>query len=110
MTRKLDSVVQEKHIENIDLIKLDIQGSELDVLQGAELVLSQAEAVILEVQVLEYNVGAPKFMDVVRFMDEVGYEFNDILELHYLPTSELNEVDLLFLQKGSRLIKSGKMV
>lgn len=35
-TRTIDGLVESKHIERIDLIKLDVEGSELAALQGAE--------------------------------------------------------------------------
>ena len=38
-------------------------------------------------------------------MNEMGYSLQDVLECHYLPSGELNEIDLLFIKKESKLIK-----
>ena len=41
------------------LLKIDVQGTELEVLEGGEKTLSTCEAVQLEIALLPYNDGAP---------------------------------------------------
>lgn len=59
-TRTLDSVVAEKSFPLPDLIKIDVQGAELDVLKGASKTLEHAQYLIVELQTANYNIGAPK--------------------------------------------------
>ena len=73
-TMTLDSVVIAKKLPLPDLIKIDVQGAELDVLRGAEQTLKTAKHVILELQVVEYNKGAPLHVEVIAYMDSIGYE------------------------------------
>lgn len=73
--RTLDSVVSENNWELPDLIKLDIQGAEVDVLRGAENCLKHCNDVILEAQHTEYNIGAPLKEDVIEYMSSIGFEF-----------------------------------
>ena len=40
-------------------------------------------------------------------MHNLGYVLLDVVELHYLPTGELVEFDLLFVKNDSTLIKKG---
>ena len=47
------------------LIKVDVQGAELDVLRGAIETLNETELVILEVSMFEFMVNLPQFYDVV---------------------------------------------
>lgn len=55
------------------LLKLDVQGSELEVLRGAQQILSMADVVILETSLIAYNVGSPLFAEVVAFMRNEGF-------------------------------------
>ena len=59
--------------EVFDLIKIDTQGSELDIIQGGEDLVSKAKGVLLEVSITEYNEGAPLYDEVVRFMKERSF-------------------------------------
>jgi len=43
----------------IDFIKLDVQGAELDILNGGEKTIKNTEHVLIEVSLVEYNQGAP---------------------------------------------------
>jgi FkbM family methyltransferase len=47
------------------LLKLDVQGYELEVLKGAEKVLQSTELVCMEVSLLNYNSGAPLMPEVI---------------------------------------------
>ena len=58
-TRTLDSIVAERNLPLPDLIKMDVQGAELDVLKGAANTLAHCKDLILELQKVEYNKGAP---------------------------------------------------
>ena len=56
------------------MIKMDVQGAEMDVLKGALETLQTVKHIILELQVVEYNKGAPKRDEVIAFMDTIGYD------------------------------------
>jgi hypothetical protein len=55
------------------LLKLDVQGYELEVLRGARKILAEAEVVVIECSLIQYNDGAPLFAEVVSFMSERGF-------------------------------------
>jgi len=74
ITTTLDTVIKSKKFPLPDLMKLDVQGSELDVLKGATECLSNAQAVILELQSVEYNLGAPLKNTVISWMSQQGFE------------------------------------
>jgi hypothetical protein len=70
----LDSVVSIKGFPLPDLIMMDIQGAELDVLRGATETLKSVKHVILGLQVVEYNKGAPLRDDVILYMHQLGFD------------------------------------
>jgi FkbM family methyltransferase len=69
----LDTIVATRGWPLPDLIKLDIQGAELDVLKGSPNCLNNCTDVILEAQHVQYNEGAPLASDVISFMHESGF-------------------------------------
>lgn len=72
--RTLDSMVEQYNIPLPDLIKMDVQGAELDILKGAEKTLKSCNHIILEVQKVEYNKGAPQQKEVLDYMKSIGFE------------------------------------
>lgn len=74
ITKTIDSHVHENMLDYPDLIKIDVQGAELDVLEGATLCLKHCKDVIVECQHTEYNEGAPKFEVVKNFLERRGFK------------------------------------
>lgn len=73
-TRALDSVVKEKGFSLPDLIKIDVQGSELDVINGASECLGHAKHLIVELQSVQYNEGAPKVDVSLPYIESLGWK------------------------------------
>jgi FkbM family methyltransferase len=76
ITQSLDDLIAKNNLPLPDLIKMDIQGSELSVLQGATEVLKHCNHLILELQHQDYNMGAPNFKEVIAYLALLGYETN----------------------------------
>lgn len=72
--KTLDTLRKERNWPLPQLIKLDVQGAEIDILKGATETLAQVNNVILEAQHIDYNAGAPKVNDVVEFMKSIGFK------------------------------------
>lgn len=73
-TITLNTAVKNNNFPMPDLIKMDVQGAEMDVLKGASDVLPYAKHVILELQRVEYNKGAPLRETVIEYMDSIGFD------------------------------------
>jgi len=76
----LDNVVQTEGIEDIDFIKLDTQGSELWVLEGADRVLAEfcVFGIRVEVEFSPLYKNQPLFVDVDTYLRERGFALFDI--------------------------------
>jgi FkbM family methyltransferase len=59
--------------ETFDLIKMDIQGSELDALKGGVKLISRASHLILELQDSDYNSGAAQIGEVISWLNDTGW-------------------------------------
>ena len=96
MLQKLDDLFEEDFV--FELIKIDTQGSELDILRGGKDLVSRATAVILEVSNIEYNLGAPMSDEVVDYMDSIGFEEKMSIGEHH-EGDDIVQKDLVFLNK-----------
>ena len=103
-TRTLDAVITGAlPASPISLMKLDVQGAELDVLNGGLGALSRTDALIVETAMFSYNAGAPMFAQVVAFLEKKDFVVIDILELIEMPCKLTSQVDLLFARRGGFL-------
>jgi FkbM family methyltransferase len=73
MTITLDTITKQNDWALPDLIKLDVQGAEIDVLRGAKQTLMICNDIILEAQHVNYNEGAPKFDQVKSYLEAIGF-------------------------------------
>ena len=86
------------------LLKVDVQGGELDVLAGASKILAQTEFAILEASLFETYKSAPQFRDVIEFMHQTGFVVYDIAGSLYRPLDNaMIQVDLAFIPASSPL-------
>ncbi|MBF0522435.1 MAG: FkbM family methyltransferase [Candidatus Omnitrophica bacterium] len=81
--KNLDAVIQEQDISEIDFIKIDTQGSELDILSGGLSALADNFGVELEVEFLSLYEGQPLFRDVDKFMETQGFELMDLRRAYW---------------------------
>jgi FkbM family methyltransferase len=81
-----------------DLIKLDVQGSELDVLKGGKkyLARTQPRYLLIETSIQQYNHGAPLAGEVISYLNKIGYRLQDIFDVVYDQSNQLLQVDFLF--------------
>ena len=101
----IDSLIEEGWTPMPDMVKLDIQGLELEVLRGAGRCFGQTELFVVEVSFFETE-GYPPFVDIVSFMAENGYVVFDIVDLKRLPNSALLQADFCFVRRDG-VIRTG---
>lgn len=94
-TARLDTLVTRERLAAPELIKIDVQGAELDVLAGAGATLAAASALIIEVSLVDYNRRAPLMADVIAAVDRAGFKCADLCEVHRTPAGFVLQLDLL---------------
>ena len=80
-TISLDYFVEKHGIENIDFIKIDVQGAELDVFQGGTKSLLNVLKVVCEVEFVPHYENQPLFGDICNFLIQHDLMFNKFLKL-----------------------------
>ena len=92
----LDEYVKQNSVEQIKLIKLDVQGYELEVLKGAEHSLKITDWIYLEAQIQELYVGAPTFSEIASYLKSRRFAIVRMCAFKYDENEELFECDMLF--------------
>lgn len=70
----LETVVKRNSFLLPDLVKIDVQGAELDILKGGQTIINNAKYLIIELQNVEYNRGAPLENVTINFLNKNGWE------------------------------------
>ena len=92
-TCKLDTVVKNKKFPPPDLIKIDTQGSELDILEGGQNSIKNCTHLLVELQHTEYNKGAKLIGESIQIIEKYGFENKGVF------SATLNDADYHFSKK-----------
>ena len=75
----LDTIVKERGFPLPDLIKIDVQGAEVDIIKGGLNTINNAKRLIVELQHNEYNQGALKVDQSLPIIEGLGWKCTDPL-------------------------------
>lgn len=96
--RTLDSFNQ-----TFDFIKIDTQGSELDIIKGGLNTILNCSVLQLELSSKRYNAGAPLVGEVISYLYNLDFHIYDIMNLYYWAgpynTTLYNQSDFIFINK-----------
>lgn len=97
----LDRYCESQGISRIDLLKIDTQGNDLNVLQGATRMLDagQIQFFSLELMYDRMYEGQPTLLDVLSFADQYGYRLLGFYEQTYV-ANKLNYLNACFEHMG----------
>ncbi|MBL4919355.1 FkbM family methyltransferase [Szabonella alba] len=87
--RSVASLVKEKALKGPYLVKIDVDGAELRVLEGVKDIADEVSVIIIEVQVRN-------FLDRMNAVCKLGFQLFDIVDICYY-SGRLNQMDLVFL-------------
>src|SRR3989344_6130606 len=82
-TTDLDSFVKRELISQIDFIKLDIEGAELEVFKGAKKTLQGSLGISTEAVFYPWRKGMPTFTDIDLFLRKFGFILFDLPIFHW---------------------------
>jgi FkbM family methyltransferase len=80
-TTQLDEFLKTQNIDQIDFIKIDVQGAELDIFKGGKKALNNVLKIVCEVEFVPIYENQPLFGDVCNFLAKKDIMFNKFLGL-----------------------------
>ena len=81
----LDDFCAKKKINKIGLLKVDCQGHEVGVLQGARRILRETSCVSVEVSFYDFYLGRTSLLEVEQIMQNAGLRLWDISKVSKNP-------------------------
>jgi FkbM family methyltransferase len=105
----IDSILKQRPNFFPDLVKLDIQGFELEALIGGSKLFGITEVFIIETSLISTISGQPITREVIDFMADRCYESYDITEFLRRPyDGALGQVDIAFVKRDGFLRLSNR--
>ncbi|HEX3007040.1 MAG TPA: FkbM family methyltransferase [Bacteroidales bacterium] len=107
----IDSLIETSKVDTPDLIKLDVQGFELEALKGASKTFGITEVYVLEVSLFTFGdlPNFPIFSDVINFMLERDYVVYDFPGFRRRPFDmALGQCDVCFVKRNGTLRSSNR--
>jgi hypothetical protein len=100
---RLDSVNILNQTDKIDLLKIDVEGSEFNVIQGAEKILAKIHLIVFEYSIQQSNYYSNSFDKISSYLKDKNF---DLYELHLnsrelvnLVSSPNNKTELIAINK-----------
>jgi FkbM family methyltransferase len=93
---RLDDLFKDEYF---DLIKMDVQGAELDIIKGGPKLIQAAHGLILEVALKEYNQSSPMHDEIVAYLETIRFTKKLILD-DLMYNNEVYHQDIFFLNEN----------
>ena len=103
-TTTLDQFCYENNIKHIDILKLDVQGSELDVLMGSKTILGKGNIslVYVEWQVVPLYENHHKYYKIAEFLAGFEYEIFNLYNINEARSGQIRWGDAIYTSKKIR--------
>jgi FkbM family methyltransferase len=96
---RLDDVLDVKTLQTPMLVKLDVQGYELKVIEGGSQLIRNAKMVIIEVGFAVFYEGQPLFDDIYRVFTSLGFRYaGSIEQVHHPENKSILYADVVFIK------------
>lgn len=104
LSKTLKTLCNKHNINKINLLKIDTQGSEILIMEGLEEMIHDVEFIELECSLIEWNIGGCLLQNVIDFLKN-DFVIFDIIELHRFNGNDLFQIDIVFQNKKSKIVK-----
>lgn len=97
-TKTLDTMIAENNLPYPDFIKMDTQGAEVDIMNGAKQALKHCKILVTEIPLARYNDGAPKINEYFDTLYEHGFIPSGVDHIA-IRKGVFNQMDVVFIKK-----------
>ena len=113
----LNNLLEKERVTEVDFIKIDTQGSELELLQGASNFLDGIIGLEVEVEFIKIYQDQPLFPEVDRFIESHGFSLIDMKRTFWKRKNaddgsnkgQLVYADALYLKEPEQVMKSANL-
>ena len=113
----LNNLLEKERVTEVDFIKIDTQGSELEILQGASNFLDGIIGLEVEVEFIKIYQDQPLFPEVDRFIESHGFSLIDMKRTFWKRKNaddgsnkgQLVYADALYLKEPEQVMKSANL-
>ncbi|HVX77243.1 MAG TPA: FkbM family methyltransferase [Bradyrhizobium sp.] len=99
--RRIDHVLDRAALTRPVICKIDVQGYELNVLQGFGDLLDEVDYLIIELTNIPFYEGAPNSAEVIAFLAARGFKIDGMYNM-YVPGTLCLQSDILFSRIGEK--------
>lgn len=99
--RTLDDLCEENAIRAIDLLKIDVEGFEFEVLEGAATMLSHTRAMVVELSLIRQAGRQDGLERMLRHLRLAGFHLVEVFPSYYDPNHEWRPVEFNVLVRKS---------
>ena len=89
-----------RHVRSVRLLKLDVQGAEVEVLEGTGAMLERTDYIYAEAQFRELYRGAPRFDDICRLLHVHRFDLLRMVAFRMSEAGDPLECDMVFRRRG----------
>jgi len=100
--RTLDELCAEQGVGSIDLLKIDVEGFEFEVLEGAREMLRKTRAVVVELSLVRRPDGADALERMLKLLRLANFHVVDILPAYHDPSHGWLPIDFNVLARQIR--------
>jgi FkbM family methyltransferase len=101
----VDHLLESGEIRPPQLVKLDVQGYELEVMRGASRLWESAKVFFVETSLYRYWEKAPLLSEVVGFFAQYGFQFYDFATENRMGPGLLSQLDIIFISEKCQMAR-----
>ena len=114
-TSTLDNEIKKMNVKNLDFVKIDTEGSELNILKGSKNTLKNVLGLEIECNLFHLREDSPLFEDIRNYLKNYGIIFVDFLNIIRWEMNNYKSLigqpqfaDVLFLKDPSIVLSNFK--